>query len=47
VYGGDFFDAQRSEWDDETSEERPRDIEGTLRRFAAANAAWAAEQDTN
>jgi predicted metal-dependent enzyme (double-stranded beta helix superfamily) len=44
VYGGDFFDAQRSEWDDETSAERPRDIEGTMRRFAAANAAWAAEQ---
>jgi predicted metal-dependent enzyme (double-stranded beta helix superfamily) len=43
VYGGDFFDAQRSEWDDETSAERPRDIEGTMRRFAAANAAWAAE----
>jgi predicted metal-dependent enzyme (double-stranded beta helix superfamily) len=43
VYGGDFFDADRSEWDDETSEERPRDIEGTMRRFAAANAAWAAE----
>src|SRR3954451_6847890 len=47
VYGGDFFDAQRSERDDETSEERPRDIEGTLRRFAAANAAWAAEQSTS
>ena len=45
VYGGDFFDAQRSEWDDATSEERPRDIEGTMRRFAAANAAWAAERD--
>ena len=43
VYGGDFFDADRSEWDDETSEEQPRDIEGTMRRFAAANAAWAAE----
>ena len=43
VYGGDFFDAQRSEWDEETFEERPRDLEGTMRRFAAANAAWAAE----
>src|SRR3954454_15526650 len=43
VYGGDFFDADRSEWDDETSPERPRDIEGTMRRFADANARWAAE----
>lgn len=43
VYGGDFFAAQRSEWDEETFEERPRDVEGTMRRFATANAAWAAE----
>jgi predicted metal-dependent enzyme (double-stranded beta helix superfamily) len=43
VYGGDFFGAQRSEWDDETFEERPRDVEGTMRRFATANAAWAEE----
>jgi predicted metal-dependent enzyme (double-stranded beta helix superfamily) len=43
VYGGDFFDAERSEWDDATSPERPRDIEGTMRRFAEANARWAAE----
>jgi len=43
VYGGDFFAAPRSEWDDETSPERPRDIEGTMRRFAEANARWAAE----
>ena len=44
VYGGDFFAAQRSEWDDLTGEERPRDVEGTMRRFAEANARWAAEQ---
>lgn len=43
VYGGDFFAAQRSEWDEDTFEERPRDVEGTMRRFAIANAAWAAE----
>jgi predicted metal-dependent enzyme (double-stranded beta helix superfamily) len=43
VYGGDFFVGNRSEWDEETFEERPRDIEGTMRRFAEANAAWAAE----
>jgi len=45
VYGGDFFVGQRSEWDDETGEERPRDVEGTMRRFAEANARWAAERD--
>jgi len=45
VYGGDFFDAERSEWDEETFTERPRDIEGTMRRFAEANARWAAESD--
>jgi predicted metal-dependent enzyme (double-stranded beta helix superfamily) len=44
VYGGDFFVGQRSEWDEETFAERPRDVEGTMRRFAAANAAWAAAQ---
>ncbi len=43
VYGGDFFDAVRSEWDEDTFDERPRDVEGTMRRFAAANAAWNAE----
>ncbi len=43
VYGGDFFDAQRSEWDAESLEERPRDMNGTLRLFAEANAAWALE----
>ena len=43
VYGGDFFVADRSEWDEVTGEERPRDVEGTMRRFVAANAAWAAE----
>jgi len=43
VYGGDFFVGDRSEWDEVTMVERPRDVEGTMRRFAAANAAWAAE----
>ena len=45
VYGGDFFVAERSEWDDASSAERPRDIEATLRRFAEANARWAAESE--
>ncbi|MEP6624851.1 MAG: hypothetical protein ABJC79_10430 [Acidimicrobiia bacterium] len=45
VYGGDFFAAVRSEWDEDTLEERPRDVEGTMRRFATANAAWRAQSD--
>ena len=40
VYGGDFFDAHRSEWDAATFAERPRDVEATMRLFEAANAAW-------
>jgi len=40
VYGGDFFAAERSEWDFETFEERPRDIDGTRRLFEEANARW-------
>ena len=42
VYGGDFFEGQRSEWDAETLEERPRDIARTQRMFEEANAAWRA-----
>ncbi len=45
VYGGDFFAAVRSEWDEDTLEERPRDVEGAMRRFATANAAWRAQSD--
>lgn len=45
VYGGDFFDAERSEWDPETFVERPRDLDGTARLFAAANTAWAARNE--
>lgn len=42
VYGGDFFDVERSEWDPATFEERPRDLGGTQRLFDEANAAWRA-----
>ncbi|HEY6474092.1 MAG TPA: hypothetical protein VIY26_14455 [Acidimicrobiales bacterium] len=38
VYGGDFFSVERSEWDLETYEERPRDFERTQRLFDEANA---------
>ena len=40
VYGGDFFSVERSEWDFETYEERPRDLERTRRLFDEANARW-------
>ena len=46
VYGGDFFDVRdRSEWDPVTFDERPRDLEGTRRLFAEANAAWRTERE--
>jgi predicted metal-dependent enzyme (double-stranded beta helix superfamily) len=45
VYGGDFFAADgRSEWDADTLEERPRDMQRTARLFEEANARWAAER---
>ena len=39
IYGGDFFEIERSEFDPETFEERPYDPATTLRDFEAANAA--------
>jgi len=43
VYGGDFFAPGRSEWDPETLEERPYDIDKTRRIFARANARFGGE----
>jgi predicted metal-dependent enzyme (double-stranded beta helix superfamily) len=40
VYGGDFFSVERSEWDPDTYEERPRDFGRTQRLFDEANARW-------
>jgi predicted metal-dependent enzyme (double-stranded beta helix superfamily) len=40
VYGGDFFTTARSEWDPETLEERPYDIEKNLKLFEESNAIW-------
>ncbi|HEV7393359.1 MAG TPA: hypothetical protein VGO08_17085, partial [Burkholderiales bacterium] len=37
VYGGDFFATTRSEWNPETFEEHPYDLEHTLRAFEEAN----------
>ena len=38
VYGGDFFGAERSEWDSETLLEQRYDVEKTVRLFEEANA---------
>ena len=38
VYGGDFFCAERSEWDPETLEEGRYDAAKTMRMFEEANA---------
>jgi predicted metal-dependent enzyme (double-stranded beta helix superfamily) len=37
IYGGDFFQQPRSEWDPETFQERPYDVDHTRQVFAAAN----------
>ncbi len=37
VYGGDFFDVTRSEWDPESLREVPYDMEETLRLFEDSN----------
>jgi predicted metal-dependent enzyme (double-stranded beta helix superfamily) len=38
IYGGDFFEQPRSEWDPETLLERPFDVEKAQREFEEANA---------
>jgi predicted metal-dependent enzyme (double-stranded beta helix superfamily) len=42
VYAGDFFAAERSEWDPETLAEHPYDVGHTMRLFEESNAALAA-----
>ena len=41
VYGGDFFGAERSEWDPETLLEQRYDVEKTIRLFEESNAVFA------
>jgi len=43
IYGGDFFSTPRSDWDPETLQERPYDVERALKLFADANERWRAE----
>jgi len=38
VYGGDFFNAPRSEWNPKTFREQPYDIADTMRAFESSNA---------
>jgi predicted metal-dependent enzyme (double-stranded beta helix superfamily) len=42
IYGGDFFAAERSEWDPETLTEQRYDPKKTLRYFDEANRSWEA-----
>ena len=41
VYGGDFINEPRSQWDPESLVEEPFDLEQVKRGFADANEAWA------
>jgi len=45
VYGGDFFNTGRSEWDPEMLVEEPFDLERAKRRFEEANELWARMQE--
>src|SRR5262245_28830918 len=43
IYGGDFFGTPRSDWDPDTLQERPYDVERTRKLFADANDRWLAD----
>jgi predicted metal-dependent enzyme (double-stranded beta helix superfamily) len=43
IYGGDFFGTPRSDWDPETMQERPYDIERARKVVTDANERWLAE----
>jgi predicted metal-dependent enzyme (double-stranded beta helix superfamily) len=42
VYGGDYFNAHRKEWDPETLSERPCDVQRLVRLFEEENHRWIA-----
>jgi predicted metal-dependent enzyme (double-stranded beta helix superfamily) len=44
VYGGDFFAVSRSDWDPDTLEERPYDVERAMKVFADADERWRAQR---
>lgn len=43
IYGGDFVNQPRSQWDPDTLVEQPYDLANVLRLFAEANEAWASQ----
>jgi predicted metal-dependent enzyme (double-stranded beta helix superfamily) len=43
IYGGDFVNEPRSQWDPDTLLEEPYDIEQVRRAFAQANEEWRAQ----
>lgn len=43
IYGGDFVNQPRSQWDPDTLMEEPYNLEQVARLFAQANAGWAAQ----
>lgn len=43
IYGGDFFGTPRSDWDPESLQERPYDIERARKLIADANERWRTE----
>jgi predicted metal-dependent enzyme (double-stranded beta helix superfamily) len=49
IYGGDFVNQPRSQWDPDTLMEEPYNFEDLQRRFRVANEDWAAQvgQDLN
>jgi hypothetical protein len=47
VYGGDFVNQPRSQWDPDTLLEQPYDFEQIRQAFAAANEEWARQVGTD
>jgi predicted metal-dependent enzyme (double-stranded beta helix superfamily) len=45
IYGGDFVNAPRSQWDPDTLLEQAYDMDEVRRLFARANEEWRAEVD--
>jgi len=45
IYGGDFFAAQRSEWDPDSLEEHPQDFEAVQQLFRDTNRRFQATQE--
>jgi predicted metal-dependent enzyme (double-stranded beta helix superfamily) len=43
IYGGDFVNQPRSQWDPDTLIEQPYDLQEVMRLFAQANADWRAQ----